>query len=222
MLLLLVFILIHCYTCGQVEARAPLVIDRSLLDAIKQVESGGNPCAIGDNGQSLGAYQIMEAYYNDSVANSPSLGSGGRTYSDVWGIGSEAYSEEVMASYMGRYAIPAAERLGREPTFEDIARIHNGGPTGYQSPQTVDYWERVMAELARQRSGRQTQSGGNNQCSPACTTGQCCSSTGSCNCLSSTFTVQSCTESGTGSMHGQVYKGLMIMFSAVLLCLMAF
>ena len=219
MLLLLVFILIHCYTCGQVEARAPLVIDRSLLDAIKQVESGGNPCAIGDNGQSLGAYQIMEAYYNDSVANSPSLGSGGRTYSDVWGIGSEAYSEQVMASYMGRYATPA--RLGRQPAYEDIARIHNGGPNGYQRDSTLRYWERVMAELARQRSGRQTQSG-DNQCSPACTIGQCCSSTGSCTCLSSTFTLQPCTESGTDSMHGQVYQGLMIVFSAALFCFMAF
>ena len=218
-MLVFIVVLLQYHVCGQVEAQAPLMIDRALLDAIKQVESGGDPCAIGDKGRSLGAYQIMEAYYTDALQYNPRLGDGGRTYSDVWGIGSETYSELVMASYMGRYATPG--RLGQPPTYEDIARIHNGGPNGYQRSSTLPYWERVMNELARQRSGRQTQSG-DNQCSPACTAGQCCSqSTGSCNCLSSTFTVQPCTESSTGSMRGQVCDSIIVIFSA-LLCLMVF
>ena len=50
----------------------------------------------GDNGRSLGAYQIMNVYYADAVVYNPSLGDDGRTYSDVWGIGSEAYSIEVI------------------------------------------------------------------------------------------------------------------------------
>ena len=220
MLVLIIIVFIHCLASGQVEAQTPLMIDRALLDAMKQVESEGNPCATGDNGRSLGAYQIMEAYYNDALQYNPSLGDGGRTYSDVWGIGSEAYSEEVIASYMGRYATP--ERLGRQPTDEDIARIHNGGPNGYQRDSTLPYWNLVMTELARQRSGRQTQSG-NNQCSPACTAGQCCSTTGTCNCLSTTFSVQPCTDSGTGgskSVHGQICESTIVTFLA-LLCLMA-
>ena len=218
-MLVFIIVLLHYHACDQVEAQPPLVIDRTLLDSIKQVESRGNPCAIGDNGRSLGAYQIMEAYYNDALQYNPSLGNGGRTYSDVWGIGSEAYSEQVMASYMGRYA--TSKRLGREPTYEDIARIHNGGPNGYRRDSTLPYWEKVMAELARQRSGRQTQSG-NNQCSPACTTGQCCSSTGSCNCLSSTFTVQPCSSFQIRG-YAQVYAAsvMVVVFSAIL-SLMAF
>ena len=115
----------------------------------------------------------MEAYYIDALQYNPRLGDGGRTYSDVWGIGSEAYSELVISSYMGRYA--TSERLGQQPTNEDIARIHNGGPNGFNRNSTVSYWKRVMTELVRQRSGRQTQSG-NDQCSPACSAGQCCSS----------------------------------------------
>ena len=182
------------------------MIDRALLDAIKQVESGGDPCAIGDNGRSLGAYQIMQAYYTDALEYNPRLGDGGRTYSDVWGIGTEAYSEDVIASYMGRYATP--QRLGRPPTYEDIARIHNGGPNGYKLSSTLPYWEKVKTELTRQRSGRQN----NNQCSPACTAGQCCGSTGNCNCLSSTFTVQPCMESGTDSVHGQICETLLSCF----------
>ena len=150
-MLVLIIMLLQYHSCGQVEGQTPLTINRDLLDAIKQVESGGDPCAIGDNGQSLGAYQIMNAYYTDAVEYNPSLGDDGRTYSDVWGIGSEAYSEEVIGSYMGRYATP--ERLGREPTDEDIARIHNGGPNGYRRDSTLPYWDEVMTETERQRSG---------------------------------------------------------------------
>ena len=219
-MLVLIIMLLQYHSCGQVEGQTPLMINRDLLDAIKQVESGGDPCAIGDNGQSLGAYQIMNAYYTDAVAYNPSLGDDGRTYSDVWGIGSEAYSEEVMGSYMGRYATP--QRLGRQPTYEDIARIHNGGPNGYKLDSTLRYWDKVMTELGRQRNGREVRQSGRNVCSPACSAGQCCSSsTGNCNCLSSTFTVQSCTGSSTGgsnSVHQQVYTTnvILISFSAIL------
>lgn len=213
-MLVFIIVIIQYQLCVQVEAQTPLMINRDLLDAIKQVESGGDPCAIGDNGQSLGAYQIMQAYYNDSLEYNPSLGNGNRTYGDIWGIGSEAYSEEVIASYMGRYATP--RRLGRQPTDEDIARIHNGGPSGYERNSTLRYWEKVMAELANQRSDQQMQSG-DSQCSPACSAGQCCSSTGTCNCLSSTFSVQPCTESGTGgSKYGQVSESITVIFLALM------
>ena len=49
-----------------------IVLDRSLLDAMREVESSGNVCAIGDNGLSLGPYQIMTGYYSD--ASDPDLG----------------------------------------------------------------------------------------------------------------------------------------------------
>ena len=223
MLLLFFVFIIQYYVCGQVAAQIPLMIDRALLDAIKQVESKGDSCAMGDSGRSLGAYQIMQVYYDDALGYNPRLGDGGRTYSDVWGIDSEAYSEEVISSYMGRYATP--QRLGRQPTNEDIARIHNGGPNGYQRDSTLPYWNSVMNELARQqqqRNGRRTPSG-NNQCTPSCTAGQCCSSTGNCNCLSSTFTIQSCAESSTGSAYGQVHRSKTVMYTIpllVLLCIM--
>ena len=46
-----------------------------------------------------------------------------------------------MQSYMNRYATEA--RLGRKPTNEDIARIHNGGPNGYKKESTLKYWKKV-------------------------------------------------------------------------------
>ena len=46
---------------------------------------------------------------------------------------------------MERYATKI--RLGHDPTDEDIARIHNGGPNGYKNPNTVQYWEKVKKYL---------------------------------------------------------------------------
>ena len=70
---------------------------------------------------------------------------------------------------MGRYA--TSQELNRQTTYEDIARIHNGGPNGYRNSTTLSYWEKVKTELARQKTGRQTQGG---------------RSTGHCNCLTTT------------------------------------
>ena len=231
-LLFISVFLIQCYVCGLAIAQTPLAIDRQLLDAMKQVESGGNPCAIGDNGRSIGAYQIMKAYYDDASQFNPHLRDCCRTYKNVWGKDSEAYSEEVIRSYMGRYA--TQQRLGRPPTNEDIARIHNGGPNGYKRTATDSYWEKVMSQL---RNGRQTRTD-NDHCSPACAAGQCCSSKGTCMCLSSTFVVQPCTENRTGqrcsapcsencmeqrcsaARQSQAHVGITAVLLSALLCLM--
>ena len=113
-------------------------------DAIKQVESSGNENAVGDNGRSIGPLQIQRGYYNDAVERNPSLQSGkyaGYTYENCKGSGSFEYSRAVAEGYMNRYA--TERRLGHLPTFEDMARIHNGGPNGYKMEATVKYWEKV-------------------------------------------------------------------------------
>ena len=113
-------------------------------DAIKQVESSGNENAVGDNGRSIGPLQIQRGYYNDAVERNPSLQSGkyaGYTYENCKGSGSFEYSRAVAEGYMNRYA--TERRLGHHPTFEDMARIHNGGPNGYKMEATVKYWEKV-------------------------------------------------------------------------------
>ena len=69
----------------------------------------------------------------------------GLTYTDVWGEGSVDYSEEIIRAYMCRYATQA--RLGRSPTYEDMARIYNGGPNGYADGGTLEYWQRFQVIL---------------------------------------------------------------------------
>lgn len=49
--------------------------------------------------------------------------------------------------YMDIYA--TKERLGREPTLEDCARIWNGGPNGYKKESTKKYWGKVRSFMER-------------------------------------------------------------------------
>lgn len=198
------------------ELGKPLEIKRELLNAMQYVESKGDSCAVGDNGRSLGPYQIMEGYYNDAVEFNPSLKDEGYKYSNVVGPGSYDYSEEVVMSYMGRYA--TRERLGRAPTNEDIARIHNGGPNGFMSGATLPYWVKVnrclenpemcpLKNKPKRSKDRNLQeralTSRNNMitCQPACNNAgdcmcSCCSNAGICNCLTST-TFTPCENSST-------------------------
>ena len=116
---------------------------RKDFDAIRKQETGceKDPLnAVGDGGRSIGPYQIMREYYSDAVERNPELGKRIK-YEDLKGPGSVEKSEEIMQAYANRYT--TAKRLGREPTFEDAARIHNGGPNGYKKSCTVKYFECV-------------------------------------------------------------------------------
>lgn len=103
-----------------------------LLDAIRQVESGGDPSAVGDNGRSLGAYQIGEAYWQDACEY------GGVTWAYESGVYDDAKCRQVIRWYWRRYGAQ---------TDEQRARMHNGGPQGHRKRATVAYWQKVKAEL---------------------------------------------------------------------------
>ena len=47
--------------------------------------------------------------------------------------------------YLGYYA--SKERIGREPTDQDRARIWTGGPDGWVKPATLPYWRKVQQEF---------------------------------------------------------------------------
>ena len=97
------------------------------------VETGGRTGPVlGDSGNALGPLQIHRAYHIDSRVSG--------SYSQVADL---RYATQVFRSYMRRYAI--ASRLGRTPTAQDVARIHNGGPNGYKKRATLGYWKKVKA-----------------------------------------------------------------------------
>tara|TARA_R100001082_G_scaffold110645_1_gene91170 strand:- start:847 stop:1266 length:420 start_codon:yes stop_codon:yes gene_type:complete len=114
-----------------------------LLLAICKVESNCDPSAVGDNGKAIGAYQIWYDYWYDACTFSDKddlrLTDGYNSCYDI------DYSRKVVLAYWERYA--TIKRLGRIPTNEDRARIHNGGPNGFRKKSTVKYWKKVKNEL---------------------------------------------------------------------------
>ena len=103
-----------------------------LLDAIRQVESGGRDLT-GDGGKAIGPYQIHRRYWQDAVRLDPSLGG---TYNDCR---REQYARRVVRVYLAHY--------GKGKSNEDMARIHNGGPTGHRKRATVGYWTKIRRVL---------------------------------------------------------------------------
>lgn len=113
-----------------------------LTDALIQVESGGNDYAIGDlhlKQKAYGCLQIRKPCLDDvNRAN-------GTSFEPTQMLGNRSLSLWVFHEYMKLYA--TKERLGREPTDEDHARIWNGGPMGWKRNATLRYWKKVKARL---------------------------------------------------------------------------
>ncbi len=119
-----------------------------LLDAIEYMESGGDPKAIGDNGNAVGSFQIWKIYVDD-VNRIQRINHKDKystpTQWKYYHRESPVCSRWMVVTYLRHYA--TKERIGREPTFEDIARIHNGGPVGWKKDCTKAYWEKVKRAL---------------------------------------------------------------------------
>lgn len=107
------------------------------LDAIRMVESsGGKDRRDGDGGKAIGDYQIHRSYWQD----------GTRFLGVSWPYADArdpAKARQVVRAYVTRY-----QKAGGYPAMpESWARIHNGGPRGYEKASTVAYWRRVEARM---------------------------------------------------------------------------
>ena len=104
-----------------------------LLDAIRQVESGGDCTLIGDGGKAIGPYQIHREYWRDAVEFDKTLGG---TYQDCK---REDYARRVVRAYLKRY--------GKGKTDDQMARIHNGGPSGHLKAATYKYLRKIKEAM---------------------------------------------------------------------------
>ena len=111
-----------------------------LISAIVAIESNGDPTARGDDNLAYGILQIHSAYAQDASEYAKQ----NWTHEDAF---NPTIANKMFVTYMARYA--TEKRLGRNPTAEDIARIHNGGLYGYKRSATDPYWTKVKAELIR-------------------------------------------------------------------------
>ncbi len=103
-----------------------------LLDAIAMVESRNEPTATGDHGRAVGMYQIHPAYWAE----------GTRILGVDWAYGDARdpdRARQVVRAYLCHY--------GRGRGLLDLARIHNGGPKGYEKAATLAYAHRIKRVL---------------------------------------------------------------------------
>ena len=107
-----------------------------LLDAMVKVESVGLAHAVGDGGRARGPLQLHAIYVKDvnRIAGT-SYTLADRTDS--------AKSRAMTRIYLTHYGRVYERRTGKPPTDEIYARIHNGGPIGYDKKATKAYWEKV-------------------------------------------------------------------------------
>jgi len=124
-LLLLFVILANILVPGQ----SALGVGRlpSLLDAIEQVESGGDPNAVGDNGLAIGAYQIHPIVIKDA---NRILDEKKYNLKDRWDNNKSRDICRIIITYY-------------EDTFEGMARRWNGGTNWHNKPATKKYWNKV-------------------------------------------------------------------------------
>ena len=130
-----------CAACAvSAYARGETYTLDQVLDAIATVESRNDPCAVGDDGRAVGAYQIHERYWTDVR----------RILKVDWPYADAkdpVKARAAVRAYVQRYA----QRYGQRPSV--WARVHNGGPRGPLKGNTQKYWIKVRDEL-RRSSGR--------------------------------------------------------------------
>lgn len=113
-----------------------------LIDALIQVESGGNDNAVGDKHlkrKAYGCLQIRQPCIDDINRRF------GTVYTAEDCLGNRELSVWICERYLEIYAIK--KRLGHEPTNEDRARVWNGGPSGWKKNSTLGYWKKIEKVL---------------------------------------------------------------------------
>ena len=107
-----------------------------VLRAMIWVESRGDPEAVGDGGCAIGVLQIHRDYWTDAM----------RFLGEDWPY--QDASDPVKAAMACRaYCEHYARAYGRPWTAETIARIHNGGPTGWKKQATIKYYLQVRVAM---------------------------------------------------------------------------
>lgn len=113
-----------------------------LINALIEVESGGDDGAIGDRHLKHMAYGCLQI-------RKPCVDDVNRVHGTDYRSEDCLYNRELSVWICERYiALYATEkRLGRKPTDEDRARIWNGGPNGYKKKSTENYWLKVKKQM---------------------------------------------------------------------------
>ncbi len=133
---------------GELLSHVPTCCCIRLVDAVRQWESGGQDGRVGDRKLRHKAYTSLQvrqpalddvnAFYQKEIKKL----FGVKELTIAYLMRDRQAQDWLFHVYTSRFA--TRERLGREPTDEDCARIWNGGPDGWMEMETVKYWQHVQ------------------------------------------------------------------------------
>ena len=131
-----------------------LVFD-DLLDAIEQEESRGNANAVCPSYCCVGAFQITKGYVdhvNEILRGNSRWASDVQyTYEDRRDRAKSRSMTETYIDFLSKKQINLDPQLLSYCSllvwFEMAARIHKGGPDGWEEADTIPYWERIKKRL---------------------------------------------------------------------------
>lgn len=121
----------------------------ALIPLLCQVESGGNPGAVGDNGAAVGVLQIHTICVDD-VNRISGLN---YTYQDRYDA---QKSREMAVIYLTHYGRAYSKKTGQAANMEVLAAMWCSGPTGYKKmdrPGVKKYIEKVR-KVAESKESR--------------------------------------------------------------------
>ena len=147
------FVIAFCFIFTMASFASESLSDRveTLLPALAKVESSDNPRALGDlkkgtSGKSVhhyaawGMFQLHEIYVKDVNLFS------GTSFRHADAFNPEK-AKQIVRLYLIHYGKAYERKTGKPASLEVLARIHNGGPRGYEKKATARYWEKVKAIL---------------------------------------------------------------------------
>lgn len=111
---------------------------KNLIPALMKVESNGDVNAVGDNGKAKGILQIWNIVIQDV----------NRVYKTMFKH-DDAFDKskaiDIATKYLEHYGKTYEKQTGKPATTEVLARIFNGGPTGWKTKATDGYWNKVKS-----------------------------------------------------------------------------
>ena len=113
--------------------------DSDFIRAIGQIESKNIDSLIGDYGRAIGRYQIHDICVT---------GSGLKDLLNYQHKDMEdsVKAEHVFWAAMGVHCYTYAQKHRKYPTYEELARMWNGGPNGYKKESTLGYLKKFKEQ----------------------------------------------------------------------------
>lgn len=118
-----------------------------LIPVLIGIESGGDPNAVGDDGEAVGVLQIHPCVIDD-------VNRVFRTRYTPADRLNAAKSMTICRCYLLYWGYRYTQNTGHEPTPEVLARIWNGGPAGWKKEATRGYWKKVQAAIRQKPEPR--------------------------------------------------------------------